>query len=289
MTLVLLVLVACLSMLQNSVAASLDESLQTAQDYSVIVDDPQEEDSDPQEWADFFSQFGHVTFVTVAKDNGPLIKAMAQRRAVMREIVMMIGNGEASVEEGEDGWSMDTTWGGKSFKTKISEPAEASDQSQDHKSKTRQLLTNTKLFGMKPLADWKKALGEANQELQHALTMGSGKFKPSKVFVTFETEVGQRRCLKALTQGSVTAAFDLNRDLIPARHVWKGTNVLAVQEAPEPAAVFWEDVQVTFVMRWKQQSFTLGEANQELQHALTMGSGKFKPSKVFVTFETEVG
>jgi hypothetical protein len=56
MTLVLLLLVAAVSVLQNSVSASLDESLQTAQDYSVIVDDPQAQDSDPQEWADFFSQ-----------------------------------------------------------------------------------------------------------------------------------------------------------------------------------------------------------------------------------------
>jgi hypothetical protein len=105
MTILLLILLAAVTMVQNNVSAALDESIQTAQDYSVMVDDPGPEDSDPDVWRDFFGQFGHVTFVTVAKDNGPLIKAMAERRAVMREIIMMIGNGDPSTEE-------DVAWDG---------------------------------------------------------------------------------------------------------------------------------------------------------------------------------
>lgn len=40
-----------------------------------MVENPGAENSDPDDWAEFFGQFGHVTFVTVAKDNGPLLKA----------------------------------------------------------------------------------------------------------------------------------------------------------------------------------------------------------------------
>jgi hypothetical protein len=83
--------------------------LAITQDYSVIVDDPDPDAGDPEEWRDFFGQFGHVTFITVAKDNGPLLKVLAERRAVMREIIMTIGNGQKSAEEDDDG-ILDTTW-----------------------------------------------------------------------------------------------------------------------------------------------------------------------------------
>ena len=259
MTLLLLIFVAILGLIQNSVSASLDESIQTAQDYSVMVDDPGPEDNDPKEWQKFFSQFGHVTFVTIAKNNGPLIKAMAERRAIMREIIMMIGNGEASVEEDDDG-VLDTTWEGKSFKTKINELADSQRiDSEDPKSKTRDLIMKSGLFGMKPMAKWAAALAKINVELNAVLEAAAteeGRYIPSKVFITFETELAQRRCLKALTQGAVTAAFDMNKDKMDPAYIWKNDNILCVKEAPEPSEVFWEDVQVTFQMRVKQQSVT---------------------------------
>jgi hypothetical protein len=65
MTIILLVLIAIISTVQNGVSTALDESMQTAQDYSIFVDDPGPEDDDPQEWADFFSQVSaDVMFVT---------------------------------------------------------------------------------------------------------------------------------------------------------------------------------------------------------------------------------
>jgi hypothetical protein len=254
MTILLLILVAIMTVAQDNISAALDESLQTAQDYSVIVDDPGPEDDDPQLWADFFGQFGHVTFVTIAKDNGPLIKAMANRRAIMREIIMIIGNGEASMEDDDDG-VLDTTWEGKNFKAKITEMATAQAAPKDGKEKTRNLIAATGAFGMKSMGKWVGALSGANDAVQKALA-GSKDYKPSKVFITFETEIAQRRCLKALAQGLLSAAFDLGKDKMDPAYVFKGTNVLAVKEAPEPSEVFWEDVQVTFNSRFKQQSIT---------------------------------
>lgn len=83
-----------------------------------MVDDPEDADADPDEWAKFFAQFGHVTFVTVAKDNGTLIRAMADRRAIMREIMMSIGNGIPSLEIDLDG-IIDSTWDGLDFRSKL--------------------------------------------------------------------------------------------------------------------------------------------------------------------------
>jgi uncharacterized membrane protein YhdT len=256
MTVMLLILFMIVSMVQNNVSAALDESIQTAQDYSVMVDDPGPEDSDPDAWAKFFSQFGHVTFVTVAKDNGPLVKAMAERRAIMREIIMMIGNGNPSTEEDDDG-ILDTTWGPDhlDFKTKINEVSDS--QRTDpttREDKIRALIMKTGAFGMKPMAKWKDALAKVNAKIQAALNPEK-KYVPSKIFITFETEIAQRKCLKALSQGTLTAAFDMGKDKIDKKYIF-GDNVLAVKEAPEPNEVFYEDVDVNFKVRLKQQGMT---------------------------------
>jgi hypothetical protein len=99
------------------------------------------------------------------------------------------------------------------------------------------------------------ALAKANEAVQKALA-DSSSYVPSKVFITFETEIAQRRCLKALSQGLITAAFDMGKDKMDPAYVFKGTNVLSVKESPEPSEVFWEDVQCTFKSRVKQQTKT---------------------------------
>lgn len=175
MTILLLILVAVVSSVQNNVSAALDESLQTAQDYSVLifnylrpplfnpipssflvifqvlVDDPGPEDFDPDEWQQFFSQFGHVTFVTVAKNNGPLLTALAKRRAIMREIIMMLGNGEVCHEEDDDG-VLDSTWKGLSFVEKVQAICEEETQTPvTSADRTRGFIMATGAFGMKKL------------------------------------------------------------------------------------------------------------------------------------------
>ena len=72
MTVLLLLMYTVVAVVQNKASNKMDESKQTAQDYSVMVDDPGPMDDDPEKWREFFSQFGHVTFITIARDNGPL-------------------------------------------------------------------------------------------------------------------------------------------------------------------------------------------------------------------------
>eukprot|EP00614_Pseudopedinella_elastica_P015916 CAMPEP_0172652422 /NCGR_PEP_ID=MMETSP1068-20121228/243303_1 /TAXON_ID=35684 /ORGANISM="Pseudopedinella elastica, Strain CCMP716" /LENGTH=836 /DNA_ID=CAMNT_0013466829 /DNA_START=321 /DNA_END=2832 /DNA_ORIENTATION=- len=255
MTVLLFVLFALVSKIQSQVSQALDESIQTAQDYSVIVDDPGPDDGDAEEWRRFFGKFGHTTFITIAKDNGPLLRALSKRRLIMREIVMCVGNGEASLEEDDDG-ILDTTWEGKSFEEKINDMVNAPKPT-DGKAKKRALIEKTGAFGMKPMKKWKAALEKVNAQLQEALNAAQSRpYVPSKIFVTFETETGQRNCLKALSMGTLTAAFDWGKDKIPQEYLFKGQNVLSVQEAPEPNEVFWEDVDSTFMKRIKQQTKT---------------------------------
>ena len=92
MTIFLFIGLALLALVQNKVSAELDESRQSAQDYSIVVDDPGDDDINCDEWQRFFGQFGHVTFVTVAFNNGDLLKLLAERRVIKNELAMEIGN-----------------------------------------------------------------------------------------------------------------------------------------------------------------------------------------------------
>jgi hypothetical protein len=61
---------------------NMDEKSQTAQDYSVVVKDPDHDARDPDEWHAFFSQFGEVASITVALRNGKLLRDLARQRYV---------------------------------------------------------------------------------------------------------------------------------------------------------------------------------------------------------------
>jgi hypothetical protein len=65
-----------LNRVRHQYDAALDEAEQTAQDYSVEVIDPPDDAVHPDEWMEYFSQFGEVALVTIALDNGPLLRAL---------------------------------------------------------------------------------------------------------------------------------------------------------------------------------------------------------------------
>jgi hypothetical protein len=74
---------------QNKEAEELDLQEQTAQDYSVIIEDPNPECIDPDEWKEFFeSRFGPVFMVSVCLDNGALIKLFKQKRFIENEMML---------------------------------------------------------------------------------------------------------------------------------------------------------------------------------------------------------
>ena len=75
-----------LGCLQEGSISRFDDAHQTAQDYSVCVLDPDPDALDPGEWKEFFEKFGHVTYVTIAKDNHALLKKCAERRKLMAKL-----------------------------------------------------------------------------------------------------------------------------------------------------------------------------------------------------------
>lgn len=94
------------------------------------------------------------------------------------------------------------------------------------------------LFGMflppEVLVDKVFSLTEQIAELQQQ------KYEASTIFVTFETEEGQRAALDALSVGKIDIV--LNRTInLPPSAVFKG-RVLKVEEPTEPSAVRWLDL-----------------------------------------------
>jgi len=56
----------------------LDEAVQTPQDYTLTVLDPDGDADDPREWREFFQTYGRVRCVTVARSNGRLLDALTE-------------------------------------------------------------------------------------------------------------------------------------------------------------------------------------------------------------------
>jgi len=70
---------------QKKMELEFDESMLTASDYSIIVDNPPRDAKDAKEWKIFFEQFGEVVYCTVALDNEQLVKSLVKRREILQE------------------------------------------------------------------------------------------------------------------------------------------------------------------------------------------------------------
>lgn len=192
-----------------------DESNQTATDYSIEVQDPPLDANDPDEWKAFFEQFGgHATLVTIALDNEELIRALLQRRKLMRQI-------ENTLQPG-------VKWDPKNL---------------DEMAKQ-----------CMPVPGWKKRLlfAKTGEELlkkireseEEARTLSKKEIAVSNVFVTMETEKAQRTALEAL--GRPYVELWRGAPNMPTRHKFRGKHILSTREPAEPSTILWQDLDVTF-------------------------------------------
>ena len=208
-----------------------DEDEQTAQDYSIVIENPPGDATDPEEWRKFFfDQFdgAQVTACTVAVDNDLLVRSLVERREKLGQIQMMV----------EPGTSLDQlTLAGIAAK----------------EERERRMLGR-----------WMAALSPGVPELFARVVVLNAKvqglaqqdYPATNVFVTFETEATQRRVLAALTVGSMKARRNV-KSSVAEKHLFRGEHVLAVKEPDEPNTVRWQDLNEKFKDRLKQQALTL--------------------------------
>jgi hypothetical protein len=226
------------------------------QDYSVLVQDPDADAKDPDEWRSFFEQFGEIASITVALDNGPLLQALARRRLIKMMVEYESGDSEVTVNAlkrlGHEKLSLADL---------MKKRAEPSVQTQKPKWMTAELnevnaasVLNAAGFGLSPeqwLQQW-----DANQQRIKALYERT--YNVTKVICVFESEQGQRNCLSKLQVGLVHGLLDWqSKDGAHLR--FRGTNQLCVSEAPEPPDLIWENLgKNTWVERGVQRIMCLG-------------------------------
>ena len=176
-----------------------------------------------------------MTFVTIALDNGNLLKLLTERRVLENEIQM---ESPPDIDERKE-------------------------QASEAFLKFRRTLVGLGIFGLEDVASLRTRLAQVNDDIARELHYNKASYKAFKVFVIFETEHAQRRCLAALSRGTLAAAFEWTDGMDDA-YLWRGrdgvANVLAVGEAPEPSEIYYEDVHVTFQLRATQQSYTFAIA-----------------------------
>lgn len=153
----------------------------------------------PDEWRDFFSKYTdkQVTAVTVCLNNAPLVRSLMARRIILNQIKKFIPNVNFDREDDIH----------RALKTyEAEEPS------------------NNK--ALQKLASKLQAMTDKVKRLQ------KNDYKVIRVFVTFETEEGQRTALSALKTGKLKLWSQSTSDFAP-ESLFKG-KALAVSEAEEP-------------------------------------------------------
>jgi len=203
---------------------------QTAQDYSIVIENPPGDATEPQEWHDFFRDaFGaHVTACTVAVDNDLLVRSLVERREKLRQIEMMV----------EPGTSMDTLT--------LAGIAANLERKRRFWGSIKAILVPgiPELFGRVTVLN-AKVQGLAQQD-----------YPATNVFVTFETEKAQREVLTALNFGSLDVKRNNTKMVSNPNHLFRGETVLKVSEPDEPNTVRWQDLNEKTKERLKQQLLT---------------------------------
>mmetsp|Transcript_5812 Transcript_5812/g.13266 ORF Transcript_5812/g.13266 Transcript_5812/m.13266 type:complete len:1004 (-) Transcript_5812:1353-4364(-) len=237
----LLLLILCMSLYMwylKKREVRFDEDNTSAPDYSIVVHNPPSDDLDPDDYRDFFDQFSDkgVTLVTVALNNEVLLDKLVQRRMDIKMLkrrlppeIALDFDDEGAVDTAVENakryrWEEEKLRNGCSkFMSCIFLPFTATLRCLGFSSAEEDVL-------------WKriKKTTEQIQELQQQEYQAAG------VYITFETEEGQRTALEALNASEMEVMTNTAINL-DSSSLFKG-KVLRVTEASEPNAVRWTDL-----------------------------------------------
>ncbi|KAL7559514.1 hypothetical protein ACA910_010325 [Epithemia clementina (nom. ined.)] len=227
-----------------------DEDKLTATDYSIVVRNPPYDAYDPDVWRNFFERFAEnqVTCVTVAINNEKMLRKLIARRVHRNNLRLMLPPGSDMDDE-----DLVLNLIAQLEREKESEP----------KGILRCIIStcvrplfNIFLMFLPPqsLFDRMVKLTEEIKELQKE------DYFVTSVFVTFETEEGQRKALSALSVGRIHSITNNTQAVVPGV-LFEGC-VLHVEEPAEPSAVRWldlsSDTNKRILMRILNAAITLG-------------------------------
>ncbi len=207
MSITITVIIFATVFVENKVEEELDEAIQSAQDYSVMVKDPNPDADNPDEWYNFFSRFGKVRYITITRKNARLGELLVRRHDIERRIAELTTN--------------------KINKQQLQ---------QQEKSLYFNCFPNQK----SDPSFWKQKLDTIDRELSKIYL---DPYPVTRVFAIFEYEEYKRLALTELEVADREAIFNIkcNRK---DRTLFRGENVLDVNEPPEPDNILWHNLQV---------------------------------------------
>ena len=215
---------------QRRLAVRFDEKVQTASDYSLTVNDPCMDALSADEWRNFFSKYepnGDVTCVCVAVDNEKLLKLLVRQRILRSAIEMGLMEDEVYDE-------------GVGF------------LDEDDRGCWERFMNSLGLMKGLPLLHEELLDTKDKVKAEVARVSSMGGYSTTKVYVTFETEEGQRNALNTLSTGLIEAWTD-HTSRIGTEHQFRDQNVLKVEESREPSAVRWLEIGVkSSVKYWER-------------------------------------
>ena len=242
----LIICIGLLSIYQRRRETLFDIGKQTSTDYSVVVQNPPPDAYDPDKWREFFSQFAEkqVSCVTVALNNDQLLRKLLTRRVFRRNLRAQLHKNINIDDEDE---------------VRVAIAQIHKEQELESKGFLAlacdcfgicQILHLFNLFlPPETLVDKLVKITSEIEELEKL------RYNVTQVFVTFETEEGQRSCLTALSVSKI--ALWCNRtDTLPPSAIFEG-RVLDVSEPKEPNTIRWLDLHVAPLKKVVQRTITL--------------------------------
>ncbi|GKY95608.1 hypothetical protein MPSEU_000522100 [Mayamaea pseudoterrestris] len=207
-----------------------EEDKITASDYTVVVRNPPPDAYDPDDWRDFFSQFAdkQVTGVTIALDNHVLVRKLVERRVYMSNLRLALPKGVPLDDE--------TAVRGAVGQIVL-------------ESQSERQGCLVRVFGclVLPFLNFFNMLLPVEKLADKVFTLRDEievllkkKYDVTSVFVTFETEEGQRAALSAMSTGKLTAMMNKTSAVTPS--IVFQDRVLRVREPTEPSSVRWHDL-----------------------------------------------
>ncbi|CAM9767689.1 unnamed protein product, partial [Ectocarpus sp. 8 AP-2014] len=231
--LLLFMLLLLLGKAQEKAAEYTATQIHSAQPYTVKVSSPDPLADDPDRWRRLFAQFGHVSYVTVARGNGALLRAMADRRAAGRRLesstpdVAEIVEAYRSVDTKEPPTSGAGGWW-KAFLRPCG------------------FFRDTKF--------WTRELWDAHRRVEGEIMKGMHDqgLPVVKVFVTFESDLSQARCLSHMSRGILDAPEE--------QHMYTNPDgfktALHVMPASPASEVLYENLHIGSIHRIAAQVLT---------------------------------
>ena len=211
----------------------------TSTDYSVEVDNPPPNVFDPDVWRSFFEQFGPVTCVTIALDNDELLRKLTKRR-VQQQMLRLLLPGKIDMDDSEQLEQALEEW---------------TRQHDNETSAFSKHFVNPLLVAM-GLVVLPQSIHSGIERLTEEIRVLQKKeYNACHVFVTFETEVSQRKALTALSVAKLDVWMNNIGHVAP--EIVFHDRVLAVEEPVEPDSVRWLDLSSTITGRTSTWLFSL--------------------------------